>query len=77
MAGAARSVCEHHSFLDIEELTVVRSNLLAWYDDQKRELPWRTLVCVLFYINISRTAKLEASMLEEVCEVIRGNEIHV
>lgn len=40
----APTLCDYHSFSDIEELTQFRSNLLGWYDIQKRELPWRTLV---------------------------------
>ena len=44
LMAEAPSLCECHSFSDIEELKQFRSNLLGWYDVQKRELPWRTLV---------------------------------
>ena len=43
-ARASSAVCECHSFPDMEELEQFRSNLLSWYDAQKRDLPWRTLV---------------------------------
>ena len=47
----APSLCDFHSLSDIEDLQQFRSNLLGWYDVQKRELPWRTLVCL--YISNS------------------------
>jgi adenine-specific DNA glycosylase len=33
-----------HDFQDIEELLTFRYSLLKWYDKNKRDLPWRTLV---------------------------------
>ena len=46
LMAEAPSLCGCHSLSDIEDLQQFRSNLLGWYDVQKRELPWRTLVCL-------------------------------
>lgn len=37
-------VCSSHDFVEVEELHLLRSNLLGWYDSNKRTLPWRTVV---------------------------------
>ena len=37
-------VCSIHDFAEVEELHLLRSNLLGWYDSNKRTLPWRTAV---------------------------------
>ena len=37
-------VCSIHDFVEVEELHLLRSNLLGWYDSNKRTLPWRTVV---------------------------------
>ena len=42
--AAVEGVCNFHSFLDMEELSRFRSDLLGWYDAHRRDLPWRTLV---------------------------------
>lgn len=34
----------YHTFPDPAEVVLLRSQLLNWYDKDKRELPWRTLV---------------------------------
>lgn len=38
------SVCPDHLFRDTAEVTVFRESLLSWYDQEKRDLPWRRLV---------------------------------
>ena len=37
-------MCSIHNFIEVEELHLLRSNLLGWYDNNKRTLPWRTVV---------------------------------
>ncbi len=34
----------YHTFHDPADVVLLRSQLLSWYDREKRELPWRTLV---------------------------------
>lgn len=36
--------CVYHTFPDPAAVVQLRSQLLHWYDKDKRELPWRTLV---------------------------------
>lgn len=36
----------YHTFHDAADVVLLRSQLLRWYDKEKRELPWRTLVNV-------------------------------
>lgn len=36
--------CVYHTFPDPAAVVQLRSHLLQWYDKDKRELPWRTLV---------------------------------
>lgn len=36
--------CALHRFDDAVELARLRASLLQWYDDNKRDLPWRTAV---------------------------------
>lgn len=38
-------VSSYHLFRDAAEVTVFRESLLSWYDREKRDLPWRRLVC--------------------------------
>ena len=38
------SLPSYHSFTDPAAVVLLRSELLTWYDREKRELPWRTLV---------------------------------
>ncbi|CAO2588612.1 Adenine DNA glycosylase [Lemmus lemmus] len=38
------SVCPHHLFRDMTDVTTFRRNLLSWYDQEKRDLPWRRWV---------------------------------
>ncbi|XP_063464042.1 adenine DNA glycosylase isoform X20 [Pan paniscus] len=35
------SVSSYHLFRDIAEVTAFRGSLLSWYDQEKRDLPWR------------------------------------
>ncbi|XP_072537300.1 A/G-specific adenine DNA glycosylase [Salminus brasiliensis] len=42
----------YHFFDDPAELRLFRSHLLAWYDQSKRELPWRTLAATERDVNI-------------------------
>eukprot|EP00072_Mus_musculus_P059302 XP_011238915.1 PREDICTED: adenine DNA glycosylase isoform X3 [Mus musculus] len=37
------SVSPYHLFSDVADVTAFRSNLLSWYDQEKRDLPWRNL----------------------------------
>ena len=45
---AEREASVHHFQAD-EEVEAVRSRLLGWYDENKRDLPWRrqVLMCTL------------------------------
>lgn len=40
----ADSLSTYHTFPDPANVVLLRSQLLDWYDKEKRELPWRTLV---------------------------------
>lgn len=40
----ASSPSTYHTFHDPADVVLLRSQLLNWYDKEKRELPWRTLV---------------------------------
>ncbi|XP_015225819.1 PREDICTED: A/G-specific adenine DNA glycosylase isoform X1 [Cyprinodon variegatus] len=42
----------YHSFSDPAEVVQLQSQLLHWYDREKRELPWRTLAITESDINI-------------------------
>lgn len=42
--SAMSTCCARHRFDDAAELARLRAALLKWYDDSKRELPWRTAV---------------------------------
>nr|XP_055203391.1 adenine DNA glycosylase isoform X8 [Gorilla gorilla gorilla] len=35
------SVSSYHLFRDVAEVTAFRGSLLSWYDQEKRDLPWR------------------------------------
>uniref|UniRef100_A0A2K6K823 MutY DNA glycosylase n=1 Tax=Rhinopithecus bieti TaxID=61621 RepID=A0A2K6K823_RHIBE len=35
------SVSPYHLFRDVAEVTAFRGRLLSWYDQEKRDLPWR------------------------------------
>ncbi len=34
-----------HEFNDVDKVERMRKNLLAWYDSNKRSLPWRSFAC--------------------------------
>lgn len=38
------SVSPYHLFSDMADVTAFRRNLLSWYDQEKRDLPWRKWV---------------------------------
>lgn len=38
------SVSPYHLFSDTADVTAFRRNLLSWYDQEKRDLPWRKWV---------------------------------
>lgn len=38
------SVSPYHLFSDMADVTTFRRNLLSWYDQEKRDLPWRKWV---------------------------------
>ncbi|XP_070688277.1 uncharacterized protein mutyh [Pempheris klunzingeri] len=42
----------YHSFHDPADVVLLRSQLLSWYDKEKRELPWRTLAETESDLNI-------------------------
>ncbi|KAM9848928.1 adenine DNA glycosylase [Aulostomus maculatus] len=42
----------YHSFHDPADVDVLRRQLLTWYDQERRELPWRTLAMTEQDINI-------------------------
>uniref|UniRef100_A0A673J152 Adenine DNA glycosylase n=1 Tax=Sinocyclocheilus rhinocerous TaxID=307959 RepID=A0A673J152_9TELE len=77
----------YHFFHDPTEISLFRSHLLQWYDQNKRELPWRTLVKIMLqqtqvatvidYYNRwmkrwSTVEKLAAATLEEVNQMWAG-----
>lgn len=43
-AGNVNSPPRYHTFSDPAHIELLRSQLLTWYDQEKRELPWRSLV---------------------------------
>ncbi|KAL7828997.1 hypothetical protein SRHO_G00326310 [Serrasalmus rhombeus] len=45
-------LASYHFFSDATELRLFRSHLLSWYDQSKRELPWRTLAVTEKDVNI-------------------------
>uniref|UniRef100_A0A7N8X1J8 Adenine DNA glycosylase n=1 Tax=Mastacembelus armatus TaxID=205130 RepID=A0A7N8X1J8_9TELE len=47
----AASACTYHTFPDSADV-LLRSQLLRWYDKEKRELPWRTLAMTEADLNI-------------------------
>ncbi|KAF7656257.1 hypothetical protein LDENG_00044220 [Lucifuga dentata] len=46
------SPCTHHTFHDPADMELLRSQLLNWYDKDKRELPWRTVAMTEPDLNI-------------------------
>ncbi|XP_041792127.1 adenine DNA glycosylase isoform X2 [Chelmon rostratus] len=42
----------YHTFHDPADVVLLRSRLLSWYDEEKRELPWRTLAVTESDLNI-------------------------
>lgn len=49
----ASSPSPHHTFPDPADVVRFRSQLLNWYNKEKRELPWRTLVKRNYIILLS------------------------
>jgi len=41
---AATGPSTYHTFDKAADVIQIRSQLLSWYDQEKRELPWRTVV---------------------------------
>uniref|UniRef100_A0A672L2W4 Adenine DNA glycosylase n=1 Tax=Sinocyclocheilus grahami TaxID=75366 RepID=A0A672L2W4_SINGR len=77
----------YHFFHDPTEIPLFRSHLLQWYDQNKRELPWRTLVKIMLQQTQVATVidyynrwmkrwptveKLAAATLEEVNQMWAG-----
>ncbi|KAF1385813.1 hypothetical protein PFLUV_G00111660 [Perca fluviatilis] len=48
----ASSPSTYHTFRDPADVVLLRSQLLNWYDKEKRELPWRTLAVTESDLNI-------------------------
>ncbi|XP_044056352.1 adenine DNA glycosylase [Siniperca chuatsi] len=48
----ASSPSTYHTFHDPADVVLLRSQLLNWYDKDKRELPWRTLAVTESDLNI-------------------------
>lgn len=48
----ADSLSTYHTFPDPANVVLLRSQLLDWYDKEKRELPWRTLAMTEPDLNI-------------------------
>ncbi|KAL7397690.1 hypothetical protein ABVT39_026473 [Epinephelus coioides] len=48
----ASSPSTYHTFPDPADVVLLRSQLLRWYDKEKRELPWRTLAVTESDLNI-------------------------
>uniref|UniRef100_A0A8C9XSF5 Adenine DNA glycosylase n=1 Tax=Sander lucioperca TaxID=283035 RepID=A0A8C9XSF5_SANLU len=48
----ASSPSTYHTFHDPADVVLLRSQLLNWYDKEKRELPWRTLAVTESDLNI-------------------------
>uniref|UniRef100_A0A671R0C3 Adenine DNA glycosylase n=1 Tax=Sinocyclocheilus anshuiensis TaxID=1608454 RepID=A0A671R0C3_9TELE len=75
----------YHFFHDATEISRFRTHLLQWYDQNKRELPWRTLVKASDILNFCHwvseiiwmkrwptVEKLAAATLEEVNQMWPG-----
>ncbi|KAL6107791.1 mutyh [Pungitius sinensis] len=50
--NASSPSCSRHSFHPPADVELLRSQLLRWYDNNKRELPWRTLAVTESDLNI-------------------------
>lgn len=48
----ASALSTYHTFHDPADVVQLRSQLLCWYDKEKRELPWRTLVRKMSFLII-------------------------
>lgn len=42
--NASSPSCARHTFHPPADVELLRAQLLRWYDENQRELPWRTLV---------------------------------
>ncbi|XP_054458782.1 adenine DNA glycosylase [Anoplopoma fimbria] len=50
--NASSPSSSYHTFHDPADVVLLRSQLLNWYDKEKRELPWRTLAVTESDLNI-------------------------
>ncbi|XP_035509583.1 adenine DNA glycosylase [Morone saxatilis] len=50
--SSASSPSTYHTFHDAADVVLLRSQLLSWYDKEKRELPWRTVAETESDLNI-------------------------
>lgn len=50
--GDASAPSTYHTFHDPADVVLLRSQLLCWYDKEKRELPWRTLVRKMSFLIV-------------------------
>ncbi|CAL9696346.1 unnamed protein product [Knipowitschia caucasica] len=64
------SLPSYHSFPDAAEVVSLRSNLLKWYDDEKRELPWRTLAITEEDLNIRTYAVWVSEIMLQQTQVV-------
>lgn len=68
----------YHTFHDTADVVLLRSQLLRWYDKEKRELPWRTLVNVFDDICvIMKMQELFQWAVHETCCYPFISELHV
>lgn len=51
-SGDASAPSTYHTFRDPADVVLLRSQLLCWYDKEKRELPWRTLVRTMSFLIV-------------------------
>nr|WAH70730.1 ELOVL fatty acid elongase 8b [Eleutheronema tetradactylum] len=63
----AASPSTYHTFPDPADVVQLRSQLLNWYDKEKRELPWRTLAMTEPDLNIRTYAAVAHSAGSSSC----------
>uniref|UniRef100_A0A8C6NX85 Adenine DNA glycosylase n=1 Tax=Nothobranchius furzeri TaxID=105023 RepID=A0A8C6NX85_NOTFU len=65
-----------HTFSDPADVVQLRSQLLSWYDKEKRELPWRTLALAESDINIRTYAVWVSEIMLQQTQVATVKEYY-
>uniref|UniRef100_A0A1A8NHP1 Adenine DNA glycosylase n=1 Tax=Nothobranchius rachovii TaxID=451742 RepID=A0A1A8NHP1_9TELE len=65
-----------HTFSDPADVVQLRSQLLSWYDKEKRELPWRTLALAESDVNIRTYAVWVSEIMLQQTQVATVKEYY-